>query len=387
VGDLASNSFEFYDGVRILVTGAILTAIYVGVVETFALPTPLPTSDVLTALSAVTLSGLFMYFLDIPGRSALYSAALPHRELERWKLVAPEGRTMQNVYFVLMDTRMPSGMRNRAQYYGSMYRIGFDAIVLFCLSGTIAVTAAPLLTYSRGRVYGSGAQPVMIVGSGLFVLLALCAFPAAYARAKPKGDETRKEVVLRELNIQIPCADRVVLLLVVGSAIAFGFLGADWMLIAAATLGSGLWLFRYLRGALRVERRGSDALKPDKHGQPLPLRWMTVSRRNIDASTATLLLCTTVLAIWVPTAIRPATGTHLSSAAAVGWTAAVFVGGTLMLSKGHEGKFWGSYFTVTTWLGKERDMIVTEFRLTDPATPTASAQPTPTWWRKWLGSG
>lgn len=43
MSDLAGNSFEFYDGIRILLTGAIVTAIYTAVVETFAIRAPLPT--------------------------------------------------------------------------------------------------------------------------------------------------------------------------------------------------------------------------------------------------------------------------------------------------------------------------------------------------------
>jgi hypothetical protein len=373
VGDLASSSFEFYDGVRILVTGAILVALYTAVIETFALNAPLPTADALSAITAVTLAGVILYFLDVPGRSVLYAAALPHRVLDSWGLTPPGGRTMRNVYFVLMDTRMPAGLRSRAQYYGSMYRIAFETILLLCVSGTLAVTGAGLCTYPRGAVSGKGAQPVMAAGAGAFGFLAVCAIVTALLKATPSESHGRARVVADGLRFQIPWVDRVLLALLAGASAAFALWGGKGLLIGASLVASILWTFRYLRGTLRAERR-----RAKRTGRlRLAERLTAASRRNVDASTATLLVCFAALAVWVPLSLQSTAHTHLSSAAAVGWTLTVLTGGVLVLCRGHEVKLWGSCHTVGTWLEINREAIAAELGLSGvvPATPRR-------WWQR-----
>lgn len=361
MSDLASSSFEFYDGIRILLSGAIVTAIYTAIVETFALGAPLPTGDALIAITVVIVSGMFMYFLDIAGGSVIYRAKLPHRELEAWTVTPPRGVTMRNIYFLLLDTRMPPGLRNRTYYYGQMFRIGFDLIVLFGLSTIAVVVAAVLCTYTHGAVSGDPAQPVMIAGSALLGGVVVWALAAAWFRTGLVEGQSRTRAMLSRLGYQIPWCDRLLLILMAASGAVFACWGFAPALITAGTVGNCLWIFRYVRGALLKEHRGS--------GLSLRDRLDGRRRRNIDAASATLLLCGAALAVWLPTSIRSSSGTHLSSGAAVGWTLGLLTAAILMLMKAHEGKLWGSHYTVIAWLTLHRNEIIDAFGLTDRGTP------------------
>jgi hypothetical protein len=367
LSELATSSFDFYDGVRILLPGAIVAGIYQAVVRTFALHAPLPTSDTLAALAIVSVAGLSLYFVDLPSRSVLYSAALPHKILESWG--TPAVGTVQNVYFVLTDTVMPPAIRSRAQYYNSMFRVGCEMVIMFCLAGNGVITTALLTAGHTNTGNPSSAHAVMTVVCGLFGALAAFALVTAYLKAgdKDRPSETRSGARLERargrLGKQIPCIDRLLLLAAAIASCLYILTHHRGLLVAAAAIATSVWLFRYLRGTFaRVHKT---------EGPGLAGRLSVEQRRNVDASTSTLTVCFAALVTSIPAAIRLPHGTNLTLGAALGWDVLALVGTTLMLSRGHERKLWGAYYTVGTWLRLNRPEIVSEFDLQqdDSTTP------------------
>src|SRR5205823_5320665 len=78
---------------------------------------------------------------DVPAKAAAYAAPeLPDRELSRWNVDAPGKIGLRNIYFVMLDEAFPPGIRNRALYMGSMFRIGFEAI--YVVGGAALVVLA-----------------------------------------------------------------------------------------------------------------------------------------------------------------------------------------------------------------------------------------------------
>lgn len=361
MSELAASSFDFYDGVRILLPGAIITGLYQAIVRTFALHVPLPTSDALTALIIVSIAGLSLYFVDIPSRSTLYPAALPHKILEGWGK-PPAGMSGQNVYFVLMDTLMPPAIRSRAQYFNSMFRIGFELIVLLCLAGTGVTTVAQLTADPSNTADPSGAQRVMLVACGLFVVLGVCALASAYLKAGGRGStagetsRAKRLIRVRErLSKQVPCIDRLLLLVAAVLSGLYMWTHHAAFLAGAATIVTAVWFFRYLRGVF-APREGTEQVS-------LIERLSVKRRRNLEASTSTLTVCFAALVIAVPAAVCVPRSTHLTLGTSLGWTAVTFAGATLMLFRGHEVKLWGAYYTVSTWMSMNRQKIVSEFDL------------------------
>src|SRR5438270_10955811 len=112
---LGTSGFEFYEGIRILIPGAVVVALYAAIRATFQLHTA-SASDALAGFVLALMSGLLLYFIDFSGRSQIYSQAQPHRVLEQWieerKLTPPRGLSATNLYFVLIDTTLPPGIRS-----------------------------------------------------------------------------------------------------------------------------------------------------------------------------------------------------------------------------------------------------------------------------------
>src|SRR3569833_349823 len=170
-------SFEFYEGIRILVPGALAAALFGSIIATFASKVPAIPGGALGAITFALMVGLVAYFLDAPAKSAAYRKDTPHGILEEWGLKRPEKvRGMVNVYFLLLDDLMPEPIRNRALYMGSIYRIGWEAIYLIGASSIGVVTASaaiaidsPTHNYKLPHVVIPGVAALSVVTLALTV--------------------------------------------------------------------------------------------------------------------------------------------------------------------------------------------------------------------------
>src|SRR5258708_10028090 len=89
IGDVNASSFEAYEGIRILLPGAIVVTLYAYVVATWAPSLASPSANTFGAIVAALLIGLFLLFVDFPARSAVYkSRELPDPELRSWDIDA-----------------------------------------------------------------------------------------------------------------------------------------------------------------------------------------------------------------------------------------------------------------------------------------------------------
>src|SRR6266496_2231217 len=138
---LDAASFEFYEGIQIILPGALaLGLVYV----TFRSFTSTGAGIDLNAASAVfaaLLLGLLFYFVDAPAKAAVFQPLQPTDLLISWGKRPREGVSTLNAYFVMLDTVIPAPIRARALYMGSMYRIGFEAVYMLLTWGLVILTA------------------------------------------------------------------------------------------------------------------------------------------------------------------------------------------------------------------------------------------------------
>src|SRR4051794_37330359 len=114
IGDVGTSSFEFYEGIRILIPGAIAVALYTALSATYGIHVIQPSTDLAGAFVAALVVGLVLLYLDFPAKSAAYFAPeLPTNALKEWDMVAPSGMSDLNIYFVMLDEAFPAGIRNR----------------------------------------------------------------------------------------------------------------------------------------------------------------------------------------------------------------------------------------------------------------------------------
>src|SRR3954468_727036 len=122
IGNVGSDSFDFYEGIRIVLPGGLLVALFEAVVATTTNAGGVLVSQPALAFAATIGMGLLAYFIDVPSRSAIYLRDLPSNYFE--ENYAPHLKDWLNAFFVVSDETMPPGIRARALYMGSMFRIG-----------------------------------------------------------------------------------------------------------------------------------------------------------------------------------------------------------------------------------------------------------------------
>jgi hypothetical protein len=242
-GEIGASSFEFYEGIRIFIPGAAVVGLYAGVVATFGLDAPDPADSFVAAAVSALLAGLLLYFIDYPSRGAAFRSGLPDKELENWEI--PRTLNRLNLYFVLMDTDVPGGIRSRALYMGSMYRIGIELAYLFFIT-SMSVLGVALFAPSSGKPeLTASIEPVLWVGAGLFALLLVTTTFLNAARASSKSELWKRLLgPIKEFG-----RSDLVLLLISALLIAGQLLFDAPYLAGAAVAVPGLtWAARYHRG-------------------------------------------------------------------------------------------------------------------------------------------
>jgi hypothetical protein len=352
---LNASGFEFYEGIRIAIPGALALSLYVGINSTFHLGAPKP--NALLGIIVAFAFGLVLYFVDASGRAQIYAAAQPHRVIESWNMKPPPGVSFQNAYFVVLDSVMPAGIRNRALYFGSIFRIGFESIYVSAL-GSIGVLTAATVCTSTHALRGTDTT-VLWLAVPFHCLAAGLGIGEGYALARRRAHGQATEA-LRQLTrlftLQIGRGGLLVCLIAAVAVLVYFWCAREPALLALAVAAlAGLWASRYLLGYRREDG----------------------SRRNVDVSTAAVLLTATVLLATVLAATQLPKQSVVGTGAALGWSAVALVAEILLSRRGHERKLWAAYHTQKAWFELNRDAVVKAAGLTAPADTPTNLEPEP----------
>lgn len=338
IGEVAPGSFDSYEGIRIVIPGLVTFA--TGLV-TFATIAPAEdlglASDAFVGLVAALATGLFLYFWDVPARSAAFNENQPTDHLEQqYPHVRPS--EILTAYLLLLNTKMPSNTRNRSLYMGSMYRIGLEMILGLGLA-TALVFGASLLTYGPKVDHGSHWPRVLsaltlIASFGLSLVIS----QGYERRSAEKSRESATRMgrnMWKDLNrgSTLTYVFGVVLLIVPSLTVVVHAMGRDWSRATAASGMSvcfGYWIYRYVRGY------GIDPSLPRKR------------RRFHSATSGLLFIVPVVLSLTIyGTGERSILGqTNLL----VAWTGAAWLVLMSVVIRGHERKLHGVYVGQTRWL-------------------------------------
>ncbi len=324
-GEIGASSFEFYEGIRIFIPGAALVGLYAGVVATFGLHAPDPANSFVAAVASALLAGLLLYFIDYPSRGAAFRSGLPDKELENWNL--PRTLNRLNLYFVLMDTDVPGGIRSRALYMGSMYRIGIElAYLLFVTS--MSVLGVALFVPSSGQPVSTTAlKPILWVGAGLFVLLLITTVFLNAARARKSSEIWTR--LLSPLG-EFQRSDLTFLLVSVLLVISQLHFDAAYLAGAAVAVPGLTWAMRYHRG------------HPDGG--------------HVSAQFALFWLCWCGATLCALAALDLPQQSTLTLADSVAWIGVGLLAGVIVAAR-PEKKLRGIYSTQRLWLQMNRNTL------------------------------
>lgn len=341
---LNASGFEFYEGIRIAIPGALTVALYVAIDATFGLGAPQP--DLVLGIVVAVGVGLILYYTDISGSAQIYKAARPHRVLERWQLRLPSGISTLNAYFVLLDSVMPAGIRNRALYFGSIFRIGYEAIYLSALSAVAVITIATLTT--SPMALRTTDHTVLWIAVGTHVAAALLGLLEGYNLARPRADDARAALrrVFRRLIMQVGWSGLAFLVAATALVVAHIVLD-DWapLLAGAVALTAFLWASRYWYG----------------------YRQKLGERRNVDPATSSLLLAVTIILATVIAAVELPSRSVMGTAAALGWSGMALTAELMLALRGHERKLWAAYHTQRVWFELNKETVTRMLTSTPPA--------------------
>lgn len=318
VGDVQASSFEFYEGIRILVPGAIAVAAYGAMTTTFELNTPSPTESAAGALVAALLVGLLLYFIDLPARSQVYKAALPHTVLDTWTKGERGGLSSTNLYFVLLDEGIPAGIRSRALYMGSIFRIGFEAIYVLGLASTAVFVLAALEVGSVERD-GRGVAAILWISCCLHVACPLMMALVAARTNRAALGRARSQLVALPALLALSGPALVAAVLI--------FDVAAWIGLVGVLISTAAWVALYIVGV------------PVANG-----------RRNLAALPASVLVGASGAAAAAFAACGATDPSRLGSAGAVGWSLASLAALLMVAVRGHERKWFGAYYTQRAWI-------------------------------------
>jgi hypothetical protein len=337
-------SFEFYEGIRIFIPGAITVSLLTGVGATFDIASLNFTGREIQALLAALIIGLGFYFVDAPAKAAIIRPLQPTEYLRTWK-VRPATHSRLNVYLLMLDTEIPAAIRARALYMGSMYRIGFEAIYLILLS------ALAVFVVSAAR--SSGAEPNLVRETAIHRLvlagLAVAAWLFALWRDKTGYSSPKEEhdIVPKRWS-WVDALLLAFLGLFTIAALAEAQRSPAWIFSLPPLALAALWAYRYFRGY----RAGKG-------------------RVPIDVLHAALLAA---LAVIVVVAVQFMSAPRLSPAEERSWGVLLILALILIVARGHERRLRGAYSSQNTWLAQNKEHVIKTYFTTTPSAPAGRAR-------------
>jgi hypothetical protein len=365
IGEVNPSSFDAYEGIRIVIPGAIAVSAYTGVAETFSPSGPSPTTNIIGAVVASLLIGLVLLFIDMPRKSAAFRNPLtPHQELFEWKIdPAPYGDAL-SLYLAMFDVSFPATIRNRALYMGSIFRIGFEGIYIVGITAIAALAATAAFPYVGPTRSGTTATRVVlfvVAAAHIVVFLGACFVRFNYLRTKGGVRLQRKEArkdVSGELAHELGLSGTVSLLTAAYAFPAFVDTHNGYVLLIATLPLTSVWAILYYRGR-------SPSGKPGRR------------RIRLAPPSAVLLFGLPTSLAALGAGLRLRTDSPLNTQAALAWGAATLAPSLLMLTRGHERKLNGSFTAQTNWMRANRNALMKQYDL-QPATPPTPPVPAAT---------
>jgi hypothetical protein len=347
IGDVNPSSFEAYEGIRMLIPGAVAVSLYGGVVATFSLSIASPADNALAAAVGALFVGLILLFVDAPVKSAAYrNRYLPNREIEDWNVDTKPYRGALNLYFVMLDTSFPATIRNRGLYMGSVFRIGFEGIYLIALTalGVLVTTSAfpdleparPVTTATRVVLYVAAASSALIFAASLYGRLLY--------RSRQTRELTPRAEVWKELKEDIRLDG---LAFAIVAAVLFAvFWWKDYrpLGITAVALPIAYWAVVYFIGRPQLENKKEP-------------------RRALSPPAASFLYGVPFSIACVECALRVGHGSPLDTSTALAWAVVALLTGVLIASRGHERKLIGSFQTQVYWMRNNRSTLLRDYNL------------------------
>lgn len=365
VGDVNPSSFDAYEGIRIVIPGAIVVSCYAAVTETFSTTSFSPSSNLLGGVVASLLIGLVLLFIDLPRKSAQYlNPQIPTQELWRWNVKSDLYDNYLSLYLVMLDLSFPATIRNRALYMGSIFRIGLEGIYLVGLTAVGALAASAAFPNLGPTRHGTASTRVILVcaaGAHALVFIGACFARFEYRQTRRGGGYDKKSAanaVASELFHEI------------GPVGAAGLLVPVWMypmfvgthdriaLLSAVLAPSAAWAIVYFRGRPEWNEtiRAASHLSPPSsvllYGVPVSLAAIGLSLRDVH-------------------------GSAFNTSAALAWGAATLAPALLMLTRGHERKLNGSFTAQTNWMRANKASLIRKYRLKPRAVGTSTAANSP----------
>jgi hypothetical protein len=337
IGEVAPGSFDSYEGIRIVIPGLVTFAAGVATFTTIAPDEDLGlASDAFVGLVSALAVGLFLYFWDIPARSAAFNENQPTDYLEgQFPDVKPS--EILTAYFLLLNTKMPSNTRNRSLYMGSMYRIGLEMILALGIA-TYLVFGASLLSYGPTVDHGthwprlvSAATLILSFGLSLVITHGYERRSAEKSResATRMGRTVRRDLLRWSTSIYLAGLILIVMPNLTALINAWGSDVSRRLVTVGMAVCFGYWVYRYVRGySVDAETR---------------------KRKRFHSATSGLLFIIPIVASLLVYGAKEHSVLGQANLM-VAWTGAAWVVLMSVVIRGHERKLHGVYVGQTRWL-------------------------------------
>ncbi len=331
-----AGSFDFYEGIRIFVPGALALTLAEGANRTFGFFDSSLVESAVAGIVGALILGLVFYFVDAPAKAAVYFPLLPTDTLWAWERKPLSGGVL-NTYFVMLDDDVPASIRSRTLYMGSMYRIGFEAVYLFFVSGCILMTS-PSWTKWHGDLRHDEVNPWVYVMGAAAVGVWLFAV-VRHGRENAKAPRASDVPTINWNGVDMT------ILAIAAFLLTFYLLAGDHLSahdILVLPLVTGLtWATRYFRGY------------PPADGQR--------KRRPIAAPHALLLAGATYLLCLVSSSLTAKDSPTTTDESLIAWSLSGLIGLLLICARGHERRLRGAYSTQNTWMDLRKDRLLEKY--------------------------
>ena len=331
-----AGSFDFYEGIRIFVPGALALALAEGVNRTFGLFDSSLVDNAVAGIVGALILGLVFYFVDAPAKAAVYFPLLPTDTLRAWNRRPLSGGVL-NTYFVMLDEDVPASIRSRTLYMGSMFRIGFEAVYLFLVTGCIVMTS-PAWTKWHGELRYDGVSAwVYAMAAGAVGVWLFAVMRHGRENAQPPRASDVPTINGNGVDAAIVVGATVLLVLYL---LAGDRLSAYVLLVLPFVTGL-TWATRYFRGY------------PPEDGQR--------KRRPIAAPHALLLAGATYILCLVCSSLTAKHFPSTPDGSSLAWSLCGLVGLLLICARGHERRLRGAYSTQNTWMDLSKKKLLEKY--------------------------
>lgn len=356
VGDVGTSSFEFYEGIRILIPGFFAVSSYAAVSATLNTAADLPDVSALGAILGILAAGLLLYFVDAPAKAIAHRDGLPSDIIKNdWGVELAKPVNTLNMFFVMVDVSMPAPIRARGLYKGSIYKIGYESIVI---AGTSAlIVGSWQLSRLDGRVnLDVGHRVTLGIAAGALIIFAI-PLAMTFDWLRNRHRTSRAQAERNRWGVTLSLVDWFVLVLSGGLVYLYVTQFAVWQLIVAASiLMHGVFLVRMHRGIRLTPRL------PKLPWRRFPVYLQQRGSRRKAVAPATLALPFTA-SLGLPYVVLAFEGIPVGVdwLALLAWVGVVAAALTLVIARGHEKGLQGAYATQKAWMEANRRMLIRDY--------------------------